>query len=453
MLTLVLKWAVAGMIAITGVLFGVVRNGNFTTWSVERMIAEPHDELGGQWSPDGTMIAFVGHQPDPDVFVWDSTTGQVRNLSDDAEDQPDLTHASNPKRAKDDYAPLWSPDSQYIAFMRRGQPTEIRVVEVATGAIYKPTEQMGNTNFVGWTGHDLIIQQGTRLFSYEVATQARQDLYVLAEGEYFSTTQPSPDGNWVAVVIGYAPNPKYRALLVNMAGGQLATYELGGSIISDFVWSNDSRYLAYSTRAAVSGTTSNPTLVQIYDTATLMGQSVFILQKGGIEQFSWSYENQLMWLSVVPRGQAYPPESDSTIVVWEAFNKPPRPLLTIEHGIKKAEWSPTRRHIAFQTYGSVYVADVETGLFSQVFGENTIAGGFLWSRDGDYLAVYGSAGSPSYQRLSYIIDIQYPMWPMQVDFNGWSAQWSPVEDRLLFHREAGAGSPTEVDVYVVVGED
>ena len=74
-----------------------------------RKIKEKHyfDKLVGifspSWSPDGQRIAFTGltFKGYKDIYIFDTTTGELTNLTDDAYDDND---------------PSWSPDGNFIVF-------------------------------------------------------------------------------------------------------------------------------------------------------------------------------------------------------------------------------------------------------------------------------------------------------------------------------------------------
>lgn len=78
------------------------------------------DTLRAQWSPDGTRIAFTEDfwrlLLDPDVWVFDVRTGELRNLTDDGVTKVDL--AGDDPGATIDVLPSWSPDGKFVRFAR-----------------------------------------------------------------------------------------------------------------------------------------------------------------------------------------------------------------------------------------------------------------------------------------------------------------------------------------------
>lgn len=73
-----------------------------------------------QWSPDSTRIVF--HQDffirlyEPDIYVMDAQTGTITNLTEDDTDRIRIQEISSITSV--DIAPVWSPDSTQIAFLR-----------------------------------------------------------------------------------------------------------------------------------------------------------------------------------------------------------------------------------------------------------------------------------------------------------------------------------------------
>jgi hypothetical protein len=112
---------------------GTGPNDDFCVWDVTTL--DPTcdgDRLGGvipdsvTWSPDSTAVAFSLDSPrllvDSDVYVFETSTGTVENLTDD---DPNGTGADdigfggdNDTPVPIDLYPSWSPDSQQLVFAR-----------------------------------------------------------------------------------------------------------------------------------------------------------------------------------------------------------------------------------------------------------------------------------------------------------------------------------------------
>ncbi|GAB3462302.1 hypothetical protein GCM10027436_72090 [Actinophytocola sediminis] len=78
------------------------------------------DLANAAWSPDGTKLVFTDdfwkYMREPDVWVFDVTSGELRALTDDGVDDFDL---SGPNEGADlDVLPSWSTDGEDILFVR-----------------------------------------------------------------------------------------------------------------------------------------------------------------------------------------------------------------------------------------------------------------------------------------------------------------------------------------------
>lgn len=98
---------------------------------LERVAADGHRS---SWSPDGTTLAFSDdfyrHLREPDIWVFDVTSGDLRNLTDDGVESMDLGAPDG--NADIDVLPSWSPDGSAVRFAR-GEPRSDRTELMSVG--------------------------------------------------------------------------------------------------------------------------------------------------------------------------------------------------------------------------------------------------------------------------------------------------------------------------------
>jgi dipeptidyl aminopeptidase/acylaminoacyl peptidase len=77
------------------------------------------------WSPDGEKLAFTNNlwgYEEPDLWVFDTTSGELRNLTDDGVRRIDLERP--PQALRYDAFPSWTPDGEEILFARAHAPDQ-----------------------------------------------------------------------------------------------------------------------------------------------------------------------------------------------------------------------------------------------------------------------------------------------------------------------------------------
>jgi hypothetical protein len=84
-----------------------------------------------EWSPDGTRIA---------VHLEESSSSGIFTISPDG---GGLVQVTSEGRSKNDFLPVWSPDSKYIAFGRQ-QTTTKRGLTTITGDVYRVSSEGGS---------------------------------------------------------------------------------------------------------------------------------------------------------------------------------------------------------------------------------------------------------------------------------------------------------------------
>ena len=172
------------------------------------------------WAPDSTAVAFPSSQPDlgdSDILLFELATGRVTNLTDDGYygyvdvlglRADSVTDPTNDYGIPVDDTPVWSPDSQQIAFSRLvrdpqgvwesitridrsgGEPVEI----VPLGSIWP----MGISTPMAWLPDDTLLYTKMSLL----------------------TPDDPRGGLWRAIPLGDDPNAVGRALKLVPGGSE-----------------------------------------------------------------------------------------------------------------------------------------------------------------------------------------------------------------------------------------
>ena len=129
----------------TRVVFAAIRNEHWGIWSVEADGSNEHMILGGTgagyvdnpvWSPDGSLIAFVGnlavddYSPEDALYVMRPDGSDIRRLT-------------NQKA----YTPAWSPDGEHVVFSAPG----LFVMDPDGRSVTAIPTSVGETSLPDWT--------------------------------------------------------------------------------------------------------------------------------------------------------------------------------------------------------------------------------------------------------------------------------------------------------------
>ncbi|MBI3361103.1 MAG: PD40 domain-containing protein, partial [Chloroflexi bacterium] len=162
----------------------------------------PESKSAPKFSPDGKTLAFAqdyGGDENCDVFLYDLTTGAIRNLTPDTP-----TETINPEVS-------WSPDGRQIAVVsnRAGQMATY-ILDIATSAARRVTEHSYTDYTAEW----------------------------------------SPDGRWLAVN-SHTVGQDTGVFIVPVGGGEVRALGDANGMIDAFIprWSPDSRRILFSSNA------------------------------------------------------------------------------------------------------------------------------------------------------------------------------------------------------------
>ena len=101
------------------------------------------NDLRAVWSPDGRMIAYMTN------YSVGDNSGEIWVMNADGSDQRRLTH-----NQRDDRGPVWSADSQRIAFVSQTEDrsgSDIFVYDLAADALRQVTDEPGYEYYPAWS--------------------------------------------------------------------------------------------------------------------------------------------------------------------------------------------------------------------------------------------------------------------------------------------------------------
>lgn len=121
------------------------------TFSAAEITCYPHTEaFRGQpiypvWSPDSNRIVYTEslfvHFFESDIWVFDTTTGDITNWTDDGADEVPFIREVEGPQPKLDYSPIWHPLSGDLYFFRT-EDLEIFGLEVRTLVLMRLNDEM-----------------------------------------------------------------------------------------------------------------------------------------------------------------------------------------------------------------------------------------------------------------------------------------------------------------------
>jgi Tol biopolymer transport system component len=228
----------------SAIAYILVDGGSTTLWLVDstggnarQLTKEGFEDVGetSPWSPDGTRLLYTSRRTGTrDVWVMPVAGGEPLQLTRDV---------------RDDYAPVWSPDGRWVAFLSdRGRQTDVWLVPAGGGTAVRVTDNTDVEAALRW-------RPGTNELKYEVLTQ-REALWAhsLADGsERRLTTDPvrmamfdmTRDGSQVVVPV-IRGGGVLDLVAVPVAGGTPRTLVSASSATGmDPRWSPDGSTVAF----------------------------------------------------------------------------------------------------------------------------------------------------------------------------------------------------------------
>jgi Tol biopolymer transport system component len=218
---------------------------------VERVVAHPGHarSQAARWSPDGSMLAWIGHQG----VVVERADGSGKSV---------LAPAS--KRCSDvctGFSFAWSPDSRSLAIGGAGVDTNHLVVVAARGGKrveVAPASRATNYFVVGWLpdGKSLVYERSSGTLGH--AGCCRLDLRVAAADggharvayrfpdPFYKGSSPSlsPNGRAIAYMTPSSDGRSNLIRVVHLRSGAVHAMDVGVVFDQAPAWSPDSRKLA-----------------------------------------------------------------------------------------------------------------------------------------------------------------------------------------------------------------
>ena len=257
--------------------------------------------IGGRWTPDGKRIGFLRAGRRGSDSRAPSVSGglEIWNVNPDGTDcRLEFSDSQSTRAAP--YSFCFSPDGRSVAWVRNmaAGSGEVMVHEFATGRERQLTSDRkvvdeviwasnGNILFISnrsgssnlWAipsgGGDAIqVTQGTApVISARISTDTKKLVYfqqefishiwtsgldgqnarqVTSDDVNFQLATFSPDGRWIAAVIGNVDmfSPERRLVVMDRDGRGRRDLTSGSQIASNCRWSLDGKWLAYSSRSA-----------------------------------------------------------------------------------------------------------------------------------------------------------------------------------------------------------
>lgn len=282
----------------------------------------PIDSESFRWSPDSRYVTFhedfFRYLNDPDIWVWDTTTEAVSNLTDDNTDTIEITGDTWDNA---DIAPAWTAEGNIIfARYRRDRSVE----EVIPPDIYQVAPDGSNLTLLG------SFEVEDQFSIYSMAVLENQLLYV-----YFGAGNTPNNGVWLSELDG----SEAEQVAQNDPEAQIIMYSAAASA--------DGRYLlintpSYSGRPQAS--TSQVRLVEVES-----GRIMLIDPEQYVNAAGWAPDGSTLIYSVFDREN----EEDNGLYVTGTPGKAGRLLL------EGAFFSPTpgqTRPLVWSTNNSLLVA-------------------------------------------------------------------------------------------------
>lgn len=194
----------------------------------------PFGGVEPRWSPDGTRLAYVCGEYEPDICVIDADGGSYAQLT------------SHPSR---DINPSWSPDGSAIAYQTsRGGLSDIYVLDLENLTERDLTRGISQNARPSWSPDgEAILFQSDRDGSMDIFVISLTDLQSvnLTNNPALDVDpQWSPNGEFIAFRSNR--DGEWDLFVMKRDGSDLINLTKGWGPVFTYAWSPDNRFIAFS---------------------------------------------------------------------------------------------------------------------------------------------------------------------------------------------------------------
>ena len=268
----------------------------------------------------------------------------------------------------------------------------------------------------------------------------------LAKIKSVGDPQRSPDGKWVAYVVGSTDVEKDKRdsdlWMVSWDGAQTVRLTSGPESESSPRWSPDGRYLAFLASRGTEDEKKKGSQIWLLD--RLGGEAQKLTEiDGGVSDFSWSPDSKTF---VFTKSDKDPADEPEKMEGWKRKTAPP--IVTDRYHFKQDRDGYLKRY-----YTHVYVFDIATKKLEQITSGQFEDASPAWSPDGTKIAFVSKRGGPDPDRHDdsniYVVDAKAGAEPKPLTtYSGTDTgrpSWSP-DGQWIAHYQ---GDETKYSAYAI----